>query len=194
MTVAGHQIQPSSCVSNLGVTFDCNLRMEQQIANIVKVCYYQIRNIGRIRPHLTNVSCKTLVHALVTWQLSPLWSTKQHHAATAKGAELCSSYNYAYEEIRSYFTRVAAITLPTSSSETNIQSAAIYLLCSELGSARLPEWIVQLQTRKQNSTICFSGRPFCPYPPHRPTVITVSPSARQCYGTICRLWSGLPQQ
>ena len=40
MTVAGHQIQPSSCVRNLGVTFDCNLRMEQQIANVVKVCYY----------------------------------------------------------------------------------------------------------------------------------------------------------
>ena len=69
MTVAGHQIQPSSCVGNLGVTFDCNLRMEQQIANIVKVCYYQIRNIGRIRPHLTNELCKILVHALVTSRL-----------------------------------------------------------------------------------------------------------------------------
>ena len=51
------------------LTFDCNLRMEQQIANVVKVCYYQIRNIGRIRPHLTNESCKTLVHALVTSRL-----------------------------------------------------------------------------------------------------------------------------
>ena len=31
--------------------------------------------------------------------------------------------------------------------------------------------------------------PVCPYRPHRlsPTVITVSPSARQFYGTICRL-------
>ena len=69
ITVAGHQIKPSSCVLNLGVTFDCNLRMEQQIANVVKVCYYQIRNIGRIRPHLTNESCKTLVHAIVTSRL-----------------------------------------------------------------------------------------------------------------------------
>ena len=69
MTVAGHQIQPSSCVRSLGVIFDCNLRMEQQIANIVKVCYYQIRNIGQIRPHLTNESCKILVHALVMSRL-----------------------------------------------------------------------------------------------------------------------------
>ena len=66
MTIAGHQIQPSSCVRNLGVTFDCNLRMEQQTANIVKVCNYPIRNIGRIHPHLTNDSCKIFVHALVT--------------------------------------------------------------------------------------------------------------------------------
>ena len=40
--------------------------MEHQIANTVQSCYYQIRNIGRIRPHLTEESCKTLVHALVT--------------------------------------------------------------------------------------------------------------------------------
>ena len=54
MTEASHQILPSSCVRSLSVIFDCNLRMEQQIANIVKVCYYQVRNIGRIRPYLTN--------------------------------------------------------------------------------------------------------------------------------------------
>ena len=59
----------SYSVRSLGVIFDCNLRMEQQIANIVKVCYYQIRNIGRIRPHLTNESCKIFVHALVTSRL-----------------------------------------------------------------------------------------------------------------------------
>ena len=53
ITVAGHRIHPSSCVRNLGVQFDSNLKMEHQIANIVKSCYYQIRNIGQIRPHLT---------------------------------------------------------------------------------------------------------------------------------------------
>ena len=69
ITVAGHRIQPSSCVRSLGVLFDSNLKMEQQIANTVKSCYYHIRNIGRIRPHLTEESCKTLVHALVTSRL-----------------------------------------------------------------------------------------------------------------------------
>ena len=69
ITVAGHRIQPSSCVRNLGVQFDSNLKMEHQIANTVKSCYYQIRNIGRIRLHLTEESYKTLVHALVTSRL-----------------------------------------------------------------------------------------------------------------------------
>ena len=69
ITVAGHRIQPSSCVRNLGVQFDSNLKMEHQIVNTVKSCYYQIRNIGRIRPHLTEESCKTLVLALVTSRL-----------------------------------------------------------------------------------------------------------------------------
>ena len=40
--------------------------MEHQIANAVKNFYYQIRNTGRIRPHLTKESYKTLGHSLVT--------------------------------------------------------------------------------------------------------------------------------
>ena len=68
--VAGRRIQPSSCVCNLGVQFDSNMKMEHQIANTVKSCYYQIRNIGRIRPHLTEESCKTVVHEVVTSRLN----------------------------------------------------------------------------------------------------------------------------
>ena len=69
ITVAGHRIQPSSCVRNLGALFDSNLKIEHQIANTVKSCYYQIRNIGQIRPHLTEESCKTFVPAVVTLYL-----------------------------------------------------------------------------------------------------------------------------
>ena len=39
----------------------------------------------------------------------------------------------------SHYTSASATTLATSSSETNLQSAAIELLCSKRGSARLPE-------------------------------------------------------
>ena len=40
--------------------------MDHQIANTVKSCYYQIKNSGRIRPHLTEESCS---HTLVTSRL-----------------------------------------------------------------------------------------------------------------------------
>ena len=159
MTVAGHQIKPSSCVRNLGVTFDCNLRMEQQIANVVKVCYYQIRNIGRIRPHLTNESCKTLVHALVTSRLdycnSLLYGIPNNTMQRLQRVQNCAARiitrTKKYDHI---------IWDQPTLSESNLQSAAIDLLCSKRGSARLPEWIVQLQTRKQNSTICLTAAPF----------------------------------
>ena len=69
ITVAGHGIQPSSFVRSLGAQFDSNLKMEHQIANTVKSCNYQIRNIGRIRPHLDEESRRAFVHALVTSHL-----------------------------------------------------------------------------------------------------------------------------
>ena len=56
ITVAGHRIQPSSCVHNLGVQFDSNLKMEHQIANTVKSYYYQIRNIAPLITHIRKYS------------------------------------------------------------------------------------------------------------------------------------------
>ena len=42
----GHQIQPSSCLGSLGVIFVCSLRMEYQMAKIVKVCFTRYKNVG----------------------------------------------------------------------------------------------------------------------------------------------------
>lgn len=43
--------------------------MEHQASSISKACFYQIRNIGRIRTHITENACKTLVCSLVTSRL-----------------------------------------------------------------------------------------------------------------------------
>ncbi|XP_033747064.1 uncharacterized protein LOC117332287 [Pecten maximus] len=43
--------------------------MEKQVCSISKACYYQVRNIGRIRQFITMDACKTLVHSLVTSRL-----------------------------------------------------------------------------------------------------------------------------
>lgn len=69
LTVGSDIIYPSPCVKNLGVFFDSSLTMEKQVSSVAKSCFYQIRNIGRVRKFLTTDACKTLVHSLVTSRL-----------------------------------------------------------------------------------------------------------------------------
>ncbi|KAK3082746.1 hypothetical protein FSP39_004177 [Pinctada imbricata] len=62
-------IHQASHVKNLGVIFDKSLNFEKQCNSISRSCYIQLRNIGRVRPFLTEDEAKTLVHALVTSRL-----------------------------------------------------------------------------------------------------------------------------
>ena len=48
---------------------DKTLSMEQQVRAVTKSCFHQIRNIGKIRPFITENACKTLVCSLVTSRL-----------------------------------------------------------------------------------------------------------------------------
>ena len=43
--------------------------MVNQVSAISKACFYQIRNVGRIRSYITENACKTLVCSLVTPRL-----------------------------------------------------------------------------------------------------------------------------
>ena len=56
-------------VKNLGVYLDHNLTMDNRVDSICKFCYWQIRNIGKIRRYISDDACKTLIHALVTSKL-----------------------------------------------------------------------------------------------------------------------------
>ena len=69
LRVGDKSIETTEVVKNLGVHFDSSLTMEKQVNCIAKSCYYQIRNIGRIRQYITTDACKTLVHSLVTSRL-----------------------------------------------------------------------------------------------------------------------------
>ena len=62
-------ISPASQVKNLGVIQDSCLTMEKHINNVVRACYYHIRNIGKIRKNITTDSTRTLVKASVTSRL-----------------------------------------------------------------------------------------------------------------------------
>ena len=143
ITVASHRIQPSSCVRNLGVQFDCNLKMEHQIANTVKSCFYQIRNIGRIRPHLTEESCKILVHALVTSRFdfgnALLYGLPQMALQRLQKVQNCAARlitrTRKYEHITPVLQRLH--WLPVHLRPT-LQSAFVYLLCIKWSGAGLP--------------------------------------------------------
>uniref|UniRef100_A0A8C5MVS0 Reverse transcriptase domain-containing protein n=1 Tax=Leptobrachium leishanense TaxID=445787 RepID=A0A8C5MVS0_9ANUR len=69
ITVEGITISPSNQVRCLGVTLDSALSFIPHIQSLSSSCRYQLRNISRIRPFLTAVTTKQLIHALV---ISPL--------------------------------------------------------------------------------------------------------------------------
>jgi len=56
-------------VRNLGVIFDSALNLEQQLNNICRSGYHQLRNIGHIRCYLTSDASKSLVNGLIRSRL-----------------------------------------------------------------------------------------------------------------------------
>ena len=55
----------SICVKNLGVLLDSNLSMDGQIKSITKNCFFNIRNIDKIRKYRDQDSCKMFVNNLI---------------------------------------------------------------------------------------------------------------------------------
>ena len=68
--------------------------MQAQVAQIAKSGYHQIR-IGRIRSSITDVACKTLVHALVTARLgyanAPLYGLPQTTLQRLQRVQNCAA-------------------------------------------------------------------------------------------------------
>ena len=69
LTFDGTVLSDVPCVKNLGMYLDKTISMENQSSAIPKACFYQIRNIGRIRSLISVDACKTLVCSLVTSRL-----------------------------------------------------------------------------------------------------------------------------
>ena len=53
-----------------GCIFDKTLRIAKQVSATSKSCFYQIRNIVRIRTYITDDACKTLVNSLISSRLN----------------------------------------------------------------------------------------------------------------------------
>ena len=116
--IAGHQIALSTGVHNLGVVFDS--RMEEQVAQTAKSCYYQLRNIAQIRSAISEGACRTLVHALDKSRLDHGNGLLYGIPTTTTNTQLCRSYCDAYTKVRTYHASPAPSSLVAGSSTDTI--------------------------------------------------------------------------
>ena len=67
--IGSTKVKSRDDVRNLGVIFDSNVTMENQVNNICKISYYHIRLLGKMRKFLTKDSAIKVTHAFVTSRL-----------------------------------------------------------------------------------------------------------------------------
>ena len=65
----GVDTKPAAAARNLGVYFDQNFNFRNHISQVCRSCYYHIRDLRRIRKHLSLDDAKCLATALVTTRL-----------------------------------------------------------------------------------------------------------------------------
>ena len=69
INVGGDCIEAKKCVRNLGSMFDTELKMAEHVSHVLKVGYFQLRQLRTIRKYLTPMATKILVHASVISRL-----------------------------------------------------------------------------------------------------------------------------
>ena len=65
ISVAAKVIKAKPYVRNLGVYMDSELKMNQHVQHVVRICYGKLREIASFRKYLTQDITKTLVHAVI---------------------------------------------------------------------------------------------------------------------------------
>ncbi len=58
-----------SHVRNLGVTFDSALTFDKQINAVVRSCFYQLKNIAKMKSFLTLRDMESVIHAFISSRL-----------------------------------------------------------------------------------------------------------------------------
>ncbi len=67
--IGSTKIEQSKSCRNLGVIFDCEMKLDDQIQSMCKSANFHLRNIRAVRQLLPDSAVKQLVHALVTSRL-----------------------------------------------------------------------------------------------------------------------------
>ena len=54
---------------NLGVIFDSNLSFNKHVTTVVQSCFFQLRNIAKIKPFLSTANLETVIHSFISSRL-----------------------------------------------------------------------------------------------------------------------------
>lgn len=69
LVVGGAVIKPSSYVRNLGCYFDNVLNLNHHVGNIVKACFFELRQLRYVMRTISKANLRVLLHAFVTSRL-----------------------------------------------------------------------------------------------------------------------------
>ena len=69
LCIGDNSLETCDAVKDLGIIFDCNLSMKDQIQRVVRTTRYHLRNIGFVRKYLDETTIKMLVHNYVISKL-----------------------------------------------------------------------------------------------------------------------------
>jgi len=69
LSVGSASIIPSTTVRNLGVVFDKQLNFSAHTSNVVRSCFYQLRQLGRVKRSMSREQLKMLLHAFISSRL-----------------------------------------------------------------------------------------------------------------------------
>jgi hypothetical protein len=72
INIGNTAIPASSCAKNIGAMLDSQLDMKTQVNYIARSSYYHLRNIGHIRPNISEEAASTLIHAFISSKLDNL--------------------------------------------------------------------------------------------------------------------------
>ena len=64
-SILDHDTSPASSTRNIGVTFDSELKFDHHFMQICKSCYYHIRDLRRIKRHLSMDTAKMIANSLI---------------------------------------------------------------------------------------------------------------------------------
>lgn len=69
LSVGSASIIPSTTVRNLGVILDKQLNFSSQASNVIKSCFYQLKQLGRVKRSMSRENLKMLLHAFISTRL-----------------------------------------------------------------------------------------------------------------------------